>query len=63
MNASDKPSEHPPSRKYRNIGKIGRFRKSQLGFGFGLLIHPKTDTQWIIRNLFFCKADFVNGVV
>ena len=32
-------------------------RKSQLGFGFGLLILPKIETQSIFRNLVFCKAE------
>ena len=28
----------------------GYLRNSQLGFGFGLLILPTTETQWIFRN-------------
>ena len=32
-------------------------RKSQLGFGFGLLILLKTETRWIFRNLVFCKTE------
>ena len=35
----------------------GCLRKSQLGFGFGLFILPKTETQWIFRNLAFFKAE------
>ena len=37
---------------------IGCLRKSQLGFGFGLLILLKTKIQWIFRNLVICKAEF-----
>ena len=29
---------------------LGCLRKSQLGFGFGLFIVPKTETQWIFRK-------------
>ena len=35
---------------------IGYLGKSQLGFGFGLLILPQTETRWIFRNLVFCKT-------
>ena len=32
-------------------------RKSQPGFGSGLLTLAKTETQWICRNLVFLKAE------
>ena len=31
------------------------FAKEPTRFGFGLLILPKTETQWIFRNLVFCN--------
>ena len=37
---------------------LGCLRKSQVGFGFGLLIVPKIETQWIFRNLVFFKTEF-----
>ena len=40
-----------------NPKKLDCWRKSQLGFGFDLLILPKTETQWMFRNLDFCKAE------
>ena len=39
------------------VNFIGCSRKSQLGFGLGLLILAKTETQWIFRNFVFCKAE------
>ena len=44
----------PPS-SARKAG--GSLRKSQLGCGFGRLILPKTDAQWILLNFVSCKAE------
>ena len=44
------------------IVKVGCLRKSQLGFGFGRLILPKTETQWVFRNLVFCKEEHIGEV-
>ena len=35
----------------------GCLRKGQLGFGFGLCIRPKPETQWILTNLVVCKDE------
>ena len=36
---------------------IGCLRKTQLGFGFSLLILPKTENRWVFRYFVFCKAE------
>ena len=52
------PGKRLPISRSENLAIPECLRKSlALGFGSGLLILPKTETQWIFRNLVFCKAE------
>ena len=42
---------------FEDYNTVGCLRKSQLGFGLGLLIFRKTEAQWIFRNVVMCKAE------